>query len=148
MSKGMPEDYEPPEYPSGCCFMLCEADLEKAGLNVGGAIHATTRFSLMGEVTSVFEDANDCRVELCVKQFAGEDGKLFDLEMPGYICLRRSELDKLDIDADAERGDTLHLIGTARLESRSDTEYGGKSAALQIIEADVEDESQEARSDA
>lgn len=144
MSKGMPDGYEPPEYPSGCCLSLSREDLAKAGAEEGEP-GATMRFSAMGEVTSVFKGIDSCRIELQVGEFAGEDGKFFDLENPTYVCLCQTELEKMDLDADCERGDLIHLIGTARLESTSSTEYGGDMCSLQIIEMAFEDESQESR---
>ncbi len=141
MSIGGPE---PSEYPSGCMMCLTKADLESAGAE-GGKIGDELKFSAMGEVTSVFEGKDDCRIELEVTRFAGPDGKFFDLSQPCHICLCGPELEKIDLDADAERGDTIHLIGTARLESRSSTEYGGDSASLQIVALNYEDESAESR---
>lgn len=133
-----------PDYPYGLMLCLTKADLLKAEPEAG-KIHDEMKFSAMGEVMSVFEHADDCRIELEVKQFAGADGKFFDLEEPAHICLTRCELDKIDLDEDAERGDTIHLIGTARLENRSSSEYGGDRATLQITHLTFEDESSESR---
>ena len=144
LSKGMPDDYEPPEYPTGLCMSITCEDLEQAGAE-GGEPGATMRFSAMGEVTSNFKGMQDCRIELQIGEFAGEDGKFFDLTDPAYICLCSSQLDKMGLDADCERGDTIHLIGTARLESLSSTEFGGDRCSLQVTELAFENESEESR---
>ncbi len=142
--KGMPDGYEPPEYPGGCCFSLPLAELERAGGQ--GKPGDTMRFSAMGEVTSIYTAIDDCRIELCLNEFAGEDGKFFELTMSPHICLTQAELGKIDLEADCERGDMIHLIGTARLESVSDSEFGGQVAALQVTELTyAENESDESR---
>lgn len=152
MCKGMPEDWEPPEYPDGLQFSIPKAVLAAAG-GEDGAPDDRMRFSLMGEVTSVLCGREDSRVELRVTQFAGEDGKFVDLSddddampwMAPSICLRGAQLEKLGLEANCERGDMLHVIGTARLESLSSDEFGGDHARLQIVEMTVEDESSESR---
>ena len=80
-----------------------------------------------------------------VCDFVSEDGKFFDLSGPACICFTGAELAKVELSDNAERGDMIHLIGTARLESRSDNEFGGKSACLQVLELSYEDESAESR---
>lgn len=137
-------DYEPPDYPSGLCFCISCGDLEKAEA-VGGDPGDTMAFSAMGAVTNTYHDVDDCRIELELTEFAGDDGKFFELSMPAHICLTRAELEKIDLSSDAERDDTLHLIGTARLESKSSSEYGGEMCRLQITELNCEDESEESR---
>ena len=137
-------DFTPPEHPPGLMFSISKDDLEKAGA-VGGDPDDTMRFSAMCEVTSVFRGRQDCRIELEMTMFAGEDGKFFDLSQPAHICLCGPELEKLELDDDAERGDMIHLIGTARMGSSSDTEWGGQTTMLQITELTCEDESNEAR---
>lgn len=132
-----------PDYPPTLCFCIDEKDLEQAGA-AGGDIHDTMRFSAMGEVQSVNIRADWTRIELKLCEFAGEDGKFFGLTTPAHICLCDQELEKLDLDADCELGDMLHLIGTARLEGVSRSEFA-KQATLQIVELTVEDESQESR---
>lgn len=132
-----------PEYPPTLCFCIAEADLEKAG-SAGGAIGDTMRFSAMGEVQSVNIRADWTRIELQLTEFAGEDGKFFDLTTPGHICLCDQELEKLGLDCDCEVGDTIHLIGTARLDGVSRSEFA-EQATLQIVELTVEDESAESR---
>jgi hypothetical protein len=136
--------FEPPEYPPGCIFSLPCSDLEKAGCE-GGEPGETCRFSAMGEVTSVFKGREDCRIEIELTMFAGEDGKFFELSEPANICLCGPELEKMELEADCERGDLIHLIGEARLESQSSTEYGGERCQLQITHLDCEDESDESR---
>jgi hypothetical protein len=144
LGKGMPGSYEPPEYPTGLMFSLCAADLESAGAE-GAKPGDCMRFSAMGEVTSVFQSREDARVELEVAQFAGEDGKFFDLVEPLHICLCEGELTKMGLDCDCERGDTIHLIGEARVENCSDTEYGGERCGFQTTRLTFEDESDESR---
>jgi hypothetical protein len=145
LAKGMGRDYEPPEYPSGLCLSLCEEDLEAVG-GKDAKPGETMRFSAMGEVTSIFVSRDDARVELEVAKFAGEDGKFCDLSEPGHICLEESQLAKLGLECDCERGDTIHLIGEARVESCSSTEFGGDRCMLQITGLTyVEDESGEGR---
>jgi len=152
LAKGMPRDWEPPEYPQGLSFQISEEDLAKAAAE-DGEPGDTMRFSAMGEVTSIFKGIDNCRIELKLTQFAGEDGQFFDLDDGGpaawlgapSICLCGPELEKLGLEADCERGDMLHLIGTARLDSSSSTEHGGDMHTLQIVEMTCEDESEESR---
>lgn len=144
MQGGMGGDYQPPEYPGRLSFSLSAKDLATLG-GEGAEPGATFRFSAMGEVTSIFKGMEDTRIELSIDEFAGEDGKFFDLEYPAAICFCESDLRKMDLDTDCERGDTIHLIGTARLESTSSTGYGGDSGTVQIIEMTFEDESTESR---
>ena len=144
LAKGTSPDYEPPEYPGGLCMTLAAADLAEAGY-AAGEPGDTCRFSAMGEVTSIFQSADACQIELQIGEFAGEDGKFFDLTQPGYICLCGPQCEKMDLDTDCERGDTLHLIGTARIESCSSNEYAGETCSLQITELTFENESDESR---
>ncbi len=143
--RGMPDDYESPEYPGNMCFSITMEDLEKAGC-VNGDPDDEMMFSAMGTVTSTFHGRESCRIELEVAQFAGEDGKFFDLSQPVHLCLCESELEKISLDDGAERGDTIHLIGRARLENKSSSEYGGDMACLQITHLTYEEnESAESR---
>lgn len=144
LAKGMPKDWDPPEFPLGLCFNITKEDLTEAG-GEGGEPGSTMRFSAMGEVTSIFKDEDSCRIELEINEFAGDDGKFFDLSQPASICLCDPELEKMELDADCERGDMIHLIGTARMKSSSSTEYGGDMIGLQITELTFEDESEESR---
>ncbi len=140
-----PMSVEPPDYPPGLCFSMTMGDLEKAG-GEGGMPDETMRFSAMGEVTNTFVGREDCRIEVELTQFAGDDGKFFELSQPACICFTAAELEKVDMSNDAERGDMLHIIGTARLESKTDSEFMGQMACLQITELNyVEDESEESR---
>lgn len=143
LSKGMGKDYEPPEYPGGLCFSISREDLERVG-GEGGEPGHTMSFSAMGEVTSIFKNMDGARIELQVGELAGEDGKFFDLDQPAYLCLCGPELEKMDLDADCERGDTIHLIGMARLESSASTEYADM-VTLQVTDLTFEDESTESR---
>lgn len=137
---------EPPDYPPGCCFTVGANDLKKAGLD-DGKLGDTAHFAAMATVTSVMVDPKYCRIECEITQLAGEDGKFVDLENPAHFSLERSELEKLDLSEDAERGDMLHMIGTVRLDGYHDHEYSdGKMHRLQIVEmCCVEDESAESR---
>lgn len=140
-----PVEVEPPDYPWGLQFSVSEEDLDEIGAE-DGEPGDTMRFSAIGEVTSVMRWRKEDRVEIELKQIAGEDGDFVDLSQPGHISLSSAELAKLDLKADCERGDTIHLIGEARMESSSDTEWGGKCACLQITHLSaVEDESEESR---
>lgn len=135
---------EPSDYPPGCKFSVSGADLKRAGLT-DTTPNDSIRFSAMGVVTSVFNGREDCRVELELTELAGPDGKFADLDNPAHICLCGPELEKMDLEADCERGDTIHLIGRARVESRSENEYVGNVCTLQITELKYEDESSESR---
>lgn len=143
LSKGMGPDYEPPEFPYGLQFNVTPADLAKAGAE-GGEPDDSMRFSAMGEVTSVYKGREHCRIEIRLDEFAGEDGKFFNLKAPASICFSEEELEKLDLEADCEIGDTIHLIGTARVESMSSSEFS-ESVVLQVTQLTCEDESDESR---
>lgn len=142
--KGMPFDYEPPAYPPHCGFSISQDDLKRIGADGGEPGHEL-RLSAMGYVTSTYHGIDDCRIELSCKQFAGDNGKFIKLETPLYLCLCGPELEKMGLDPNAERGDMIHLIGIARLESRSSSEYGGDMSRLQITNLTFEDESAESR---
>ena len=151
MAKDMPAGYEPPEYPIGLSFTLPQSVLDEVGAEDGDP-DDMLHFALMGEVISVFRGRDDSRVELRVTQFAGEDGRFVDVNdnedqpwLSPTICLCEPDLDKLDLEADCEIGDTLHLIGTVRLESVSNDGFSGEQVRLQITELTVEDESTESR---
>jgi hypothetical protein len=144
MSRGMGPNYEPPEYPCGLCFCISKDDLEKAG-GEGAEPNATMRFSAMGEVTSTFLGREDCRIEVQLSEFAGDDGKFFDLETPACICFTGPELEKVELSNNAEMGDLIHLIGEARVESISENEFSGGMVQLQVTALDYEDETAEAR---
>lgn len=143
-TRGMPNGYEPPEYPPGLLFCISKEDLAEAG-GEGGDVADVMHFSAMGEVTSVFKSMKDVRIELEVTEFAGPDGKFFDLENPVGVCLCGPELEKIELSDSAERGDLIHLIGSVRIEHASSTEYGGDMVGLQITDLTYEDESEESR---
>jgi hypothetical protein len=136
-------DAEPLTHPPGLIITLDCDDLEKAA-GASGSPGDILRFSAMGDVASVFRGEDGSRIELELCEFAGEDGKFFDLGRPAYLCLCSSELDKMDLDDDAERGDMIHLIGEARLMSTHDSAFG-RCASLQIERLTYEDESTESR---
>jgi hypothetical protein len=139
-------DVSPPDYPPGLQFSICQDDLTEAGAE-DGEPGDTMRFAAMGEVTSIFKGREDCRIEIQIGEFAGDDGKFFDLSEPCYISLCSAELDKMGLDADCERGDMIHLIGEARLENMSSSSYGGERCMLQVTHLTFEDESEENRED-
>lgn len=130
-----------PCFPPNLCFMMDSEDLAEADAD-GGSPGDTMNFMAMGEVTSVHASMTGCRIELELTQFAGRDGKFFNMRKPASICLCRPELAKMDLDEDCELGDLIHLIGEARLESHSKTEFGEMSC-LQITKLTFEDESTE-----
>lgn len=142
IDRQMPE-YEPPSHPPGLIFCVREEDLEKAGC-CDGDPGDVMRFSAMGAVTSVVLGPKGSRIELELNEFAGDDGKFFDLEVPAHISLSRAELDKMDLDEDCDVGDTIHLIGEARLETVMRTD-GMNLATLQVTALTYEDESAESR---
>lgn len=144
LAKGMPDSYEPPEYPGGLCFCVSQEDLAKAGAEEGEP-GDTMQFSAMGEVTNTFRGREQCRIEVELTEFAGEDGKFFDLSTPAHLCFTGPELEKVEMSDNAERGDMVHIIGEARLEHLTDSEFGGQMAGLQIIRMTYEDESSESR---
>ena len=146
-------DAEPPDYPSGLTMTLSEEDLEKIGC-CEGEPGDTTRFAAMGEVTSVHQSEDDAGVDLQVGEIAGEDGKFVDLEHPAYLHLTHRELGKMGLDCDCEVGDTIHLIGEAKLVRISrmkgfamDEEDAEdiNMATLQVTHLGFEDESAEGR---
>ena len=145
LSKGMPDGYEPPQYPMGLMFCITKEDMEDAA-GPGGEPGATMHFAAMGTVTSVFRGIDNARVELELTEFAGEDGKFFQLHEPAHICLCERELEKMDLEADCDRGDLIHLIGTVRMEHEHQPAWGDDMVGLQITELDhAEDESEESR---
>lgn len=150
-------DDQPPSYPYGCQFTLAEDDLEQA-VGETGKVGEELRFSAMADVTSAYVGDGGSRVELAICEFAGEDGHFFEIapypagkdEEPwnrfGCICLTGSELEKLGLDAaDAEVGDTIHLIGDACIKGISRNEDRGEVVTLQITRLTYEDESAESR---
>lgn len=137
-------EIEPPDYPDGLRFTMAKGDLGKicAGNCAPGMV---LRFAAFGTATSVYRDRESTRIEVSLTEMAGEDGKFVAMEQSPAICLCGPELEKLDLADECERGDTIHLVGTARVENTSSTEFGGDSIGLQITELSVEDESEESR---
>lgn len=136
--------YEAPEYPSGLCLTLDIDDVNKAA---GGSVEPgdTLHFSAMGEVVSIYKTEDECRIQVRINEFGGHDGKLSDVKTPGAISLTHRELEKMDLDDDCERGDTIHLVGCACVRSCSSNEFMGDTYDLQIEQLAFEDESEEAR---
>lgn len=143
LDRYMGSEPEMPCFPPGLCFTLNKESLAEMGVE-GIKPDEIMRFSAMGEVISIYAATDDCRIELELHELAGPDGKFHDMEMPAHICLCAAELEKMDMEADCERGDMIHLIGMARMKSRSESEFGD-SACFQIEELVAEDESEEAR---
>ena len=142
LSKGMGEDYEPPEYPGGCCFTIKTSDLEACGAE-DGEPGDVMHFSAMAEVTSVFKSEDGCRIELELMLFAGEDGQFCELSDPKpCICLTAPELEKMDLEPDGAMGDLIHLFGSAKLTSCSSSEWG-EVCTMQVTDLTFEDESTE-----
>ena len=139
----MGSEPEMPSFPPGLCFTLNKETLAELGVE-GIKPDDTMRFAAMGTVTSIYAATDNCRIELELDEFAGPDGKFHDLKMPANICLCAPELEKMELEADCERGDMIHLVGEARLKSMMDSEYGD-SACFQIEQLNCEDESTESR---
>lgn len=144
LDRMMPDMPEPPAYPPNLCFSVNEDELEQAA-GAPGSVGDCMDFAAMAEVTSVHVEAErGRRVELRITEFAGDDGKFFDLKTPGYICFCDYELDKLGLDCDCEVGDMIHLIGEVCLKAVHRHEFGS-NAELQIQRLTFEDESSESR---
>jgi hypothetical protein len=139
---GTPEGL--PDYPPGLQFTIDKADLGKF-CDGECSPGMTLRFAAMGNATSVYRSVDSVRIEVELREMAGEDGKFVEMDRPPSICLCGPELEKLDLDEECERGDMIHIIGTARVESLSSPAYGGDMVGLQIVEMCVEDESEESR---
>lgn len=141
----MAHEVEPPDYPPGLQFIISRDDLEKfcdaSECQPGSSI----RFAAMGVATSINRGMGECLIEVELTEMAGEDGQFAPLDNPAAISLCSPELERLDLDEECERGDTIHIIGTARVERTSSPRYGGDSVTLQIVEAAIEDESDENR---
>jgi hypothetical protein len=133
-----------PDYPPGLQFTISREDLGKF-CEGDCAPGMTLRFAAMGTATSVMRDMDGCRIEVELGEMAGDDGKFVKMDSPPSVCLCGPEMEKIDLEEDCERGDMLHLIGTARVERTTSHEFGGDMVSLQIIELAVEDESEENR---
>lgn len=131
-----------PDYPEGLSFSLGRDDLGKIceGPCEPGM---TLQFMAMGEALSVYRGTDEIRIEVEFCMMAGADGKFAEMDQPPCICLCGSELEKLDLADDAEKGDMIHIIGTAKIVSTSSPRYGEDGVSLQIVEAAIEDESTE-----
>lgn len=139
-----PEMPEPEIYPSGLMLMIDKADLGKL-CDGECAPGMTLRFAAMGTATSVYRDSDSVRIEVELGQMAGENGQFAEMDRPPSICLCGPEMEKLDLAEECERGDMIHIIGSARVQSVSSPSYGGDMVGLQITEMCVEDESEENR---
>ena len=145
LARGMPDGYEPPDYPAGMCMTVPATDLETIGC-CDGDPGDWMCFSAMATVTSVMRGIKSCRIEAQVTQLGGEDGKFCEVSSPGCICFDRPTLEKMGLTEDAEKGDMIHLFGMARLDEIRDHEWSdAKMCALQITHLAFENESEEAR---
>lgn len=143
VSRVEPED-DGPDYPEGLKFMIMKSELAKfcdSDCEPG----MTIRFAAMGTATSIDRGREDCRIEVELGEMAGEDGRFVELDMKPSICLCGPELEKIDLEEECEKGDMIHIVGTARVERVSSPAWGEDSVYLQIVEAAIEDESQENR---
>lgn len=147
-----PDMPEPPSYPYGCRFDLSCDDVEEAAGEVGTP-GETMRFAAMATVTSVNCSEGNSRIELQIEEFAGEDGKFFEIDQKGEETWRRfgcisltgCELAKIDLAPDCALGDTIHLIGEIKLLGFDRHEDRGDVCSLQITKLTYEDESEESR---
>lgn len=137
-------DMEPPDYPAGLQFTIDKSDLGKI-CDGDCSPGMTLRFAALGTATSVYRARESTRIEVELSQMAGEDGKFVEMDRAPSICLCGPELEKLDLADECERGDAIHVIGTARVESLSSPSFGGDTVGLQITEMCIEDESEESR---
>jgi len=142
LGMGAPPDV--PDYPEGLSFSIDKDDLSKI-CEGEPKPDATLHFGAMGTAIGVYRDRENVRIEVELREMAGPDGEFVSLDRPVAIRLCDGDCEKLDLDDDCEKGDTIHLIGTARVESTDSPQWGGDTVRLQIIEMDVEDESQETR---
>jgi hypothetical protein len=140
---GMSE--EPPEYPPGMRFTVREGDFGALGVDVARP-GESVRFAALARATSVRRDNDGCRMEVEIDFLSLSDSDMVELGEIGRpcLCLDQNDHDRLDLDDEVDRGDMLHLIGTAKVEAVEDTQWGGKALTLQVVEAAVEDEDLEA----
>jgi hypothetical protein len=134
-----------PEFPLGLRFTVREPSFETLGID-DALPGAAVKFAALARATNVSRRTDGCRIEAEIDMLALDGGKMAELDDTARpsICLDENDHDRLDLDEDCERGDMLHLIGMARVESVDDTEYGGKAVTLQITHASVENEDMEA----
>lgn len=140
---------EPPEYPMGLCFTVREENFE--ALDIGEVKPGdTVRFAAFARATSVNRRMDGCRVEAEIDFLSLGDSEMVELDemCRPCLCLDENDHERLDLDEECERGDMLHLIGTAQVKSTDDTQWMGKCLCLQIVEASVENESDEAEEEA
>jgi hypothetical protein len=142
------EPMEPPDYPPGMCFTVRESDFGALGVE-GVAPGQTVDFAALARATSVSRDMDGCRVEAEIMLLSLGDGEMVELDdmMRPCICLDEGDHERLDLDEECESGDVLHLIGVAQVKSIGDSQWGGKTMCLQIIQACVEDEDRETMGD-
>lgn len=140
-------DSDIPEYPPGLRFTVRECCFERLGIDGAVQPGATVKFAAMARATSVNRRTDGCRIEAQIDMLSLDEGQFAELEegMQPSICLNENDHERLDLDDDAEKGDLLHIIGSARVDSTDDPSWGDKSVTFQITDATVESESQESR---
>jgi hypothetical protein len=145
MPPEVPDTVPPPQYPPELQFRVREADFPALGLDPMPVAGTAVRFAAMVRATSVEHEIGGCRIESEIDFLKFGDGPFAELDpaQRPTLAFTRPILARLDCAEDCERGHLLHLIGTARVESTGDTQWGGKNVTLQIVEMAVEDEDAE-----
>ncbi|MGE5151985.1 MAG: hypothetical protein ACM3II_17860, partial [Rhodospirillaceae bacterium] len=121
----------------GCCFDALAIDLDECEQG------STTQFRAMATVQSINVSETDCRVEMQMEMLSLGSGPFADLERKPFICLHQSDIDKLGLAADCERGDLLDMTGVVRVVEidKPNPDIGGQdSVVLQIEQMAVENE--------
>lgn len=143
MMPGLPDV---PDYPVGLRFTISDRVLELCDTDGDCGPGDTIRFALMGEAASVERKIDGCRIEIEIAFLALGEGTLTELDPMDRpcLCLLDTELEKLDLDDAAERGDLIHMCGEARVDATNDPRYGDRTVTLQITDLQcVEDEDAE-----
>lgn len=96
-------------------------------------------FRHMVDVQRTDEEKADARSEM----FGSGASEMPDVPPGLCICLTESELEKLDLEQDAEIGDMLHGMFMARVTSISKPSAGKCRVELGIFALSIEDESTE-----
>jgi hypothetical protein len=130
------------DYPPGLQFSISEPDFEALGVDSDVEKGATTKFMAMAIVKSI-DIGERCRVELEIDMLSIGEGAFVDLGRKPFICFGDGELSRLDLEADCERGDLLHMSGIARVTAihKPNRDYGNEdSVTLQIEQLAIENE--------
>jgi hypothetical protein len=143
LKQQMKAGYEPPDYPMGVRFTVCEPDFEALGIDAPRPEQMIS-FSMIGECMSANRSIGSCRMELEIVFLSLGDGEMCEMTCRPCLCLDEMVHERLDLDEDsAERGGVLHLIGMARVEETNDPSFGQQSVTLQVVSASCEDEGAE-----